>query len=98
MSFPFSALGHGSSTGIAAGSFGMGLKDLGISGMSGMGNNLIAGGQMGGMIGNMRTNVSEQEAMMDQVTALQNELNFHMAMDSLAKQAGSNAKQLTSGS
>jgi hypothetical protein len=97
MALPLGALSTVGSAGTAAGSFGMGLKNLGISTMAGMGNNAIGAGQMAGMVGNMRTDVSNQEAMMDQVTQMQNELNMHMAMCQLSKQAGANAKALTQG-
>ncbi|UKE64050.1 ATP-dependent helicase HrpA [Xanthomonas translucens pv. poae] len=97
MPFPSGLIGSGYSASTAAGSFGQGLMNLGISTAAGMGNNAIGAGQMAGMVGNMRADVSNQEAMMDQVTQMQNELNMHMAMDQLSKQAGANAKSLTQG-
>ncbi|WP_237649310.1 HrpE family protein [Xanthomonas translucens] len=97
MALPFSALANAGSASTAFGSFRNGLAGLSISGASGMANNTIGAGQMGSMVGNMRTDVSNQEAMMDQVTQMQNELNMHMAMCQLSKQAGANAKSLTQG-
>ncbi|UKE42604.1 ATP-dependent helicase HrpA [Xanthomonas translucens pv. secalis] len=97
MALPFSSLSNAYGASTIGRSFGQGLSGLGLSAASGASNNAIGAGQMGGMVATMGANVKDQEAMMDQVTQMQNELNMHMAMDQLAKQAGANAKSLTQG-
>ncbi|WP_231103450.1 ATP-dependent helicase HrpA [Xanthomonas graminis] len=62
-----------------------------------MANNAIGAGQMGGTLATMQGDVANQEAMMEAVTRLQNELNFKAAECNLAKQAGQNVKSLTQG-
>ena len=97
MALPFNSLSNAYGASTVGSSLGQGLSGLGLSAASSMGNNATSAGQMGSMVANMGANVKDQEAMMAQVTQMQNELNYAMAMDQLAKQAGANAKSLTQG-
>ncbi|EKU26019.1 hypothetical protein [Xanthomonas graminis] len=97
MPIPFGGLANMGSAATAISSLTNGLAGVGISTASGMANNAIGAGQMGGTLATMQGDVANQEAMMEAVTRLQNELNFKAAECNLAKQAGQNVKSLTQG-